>query len=361
MNFTMETTDMDLGDTPIENIFINDFMPMANGTYVKVYLLGYKYAYDKDINIEVNNNTIAKHLNIPLIDVLNAWDFWEGKGIIQKIPKDSEDKYDYSVKFLNLKQLYIKNNYRAIDMRQNMEKAYTSSVEDLVGANQIPEINEMFNNIDYIMRRQLVPNEKKKVLEWIHNYNMNPDIIEKAFFYGVEKKGKRNINYVGGIVRNWYDQGITNVDAYQTHLKETDEKFYRYERIMKYLGQSNRGATEGEMEIIDKWFEEYNFSMEMVLKACEGSRKISNPNINYIDGILTSWYHKDVNSIEDIETKDKLPERQQKTSGIKTAKAKQTRFHNFEQRTSKMSAEELEAIAKRKREEYYSKAKGEVK
>ncbi len=47
-------------------------------------------------------------------------------------------------------------------MRQNMEKAYTSSVEDLVGANQIPEINEMFNNIDYIMRRQLVPNEKKK-------------------------------------------------------------------------------------------------------------------------------------------------------------------------------------------------------
>ncbi len=141
---------------------------------------------------------------------------------------------------------------------------------------------------------------------------MNPDIIEKAFFYGVEKKGKRNINYVGGIVRNWYDQGITNVDAYQTHLKETDEKFYRYERIMKYLGQSNRGATEGEMEIIDKWFEEYNFSMEMVLKACEGSRKISNPNINYIDGILTSWYHKDVNSIEDIETKDKLPERQQK-------------------------------------------------
>ena len=361
MNFTMETTDMDLGDTPIENIFINDFMPMANGTYVKVYLLGYKYAYDKDINIEVNNNTIAKHLNIPLIDVLNAWDFWEEKGIIQKIPKDSEDKYNYSVKFLNLKQLYIKNNYKTIDVKQNRGRAYTSTVEDLVEANQIPGINKMFNNIDYIMRRQLVPNEKKKVLEWIHNYNMNPDIIEKAFFYGVEKRGQRNLNYIGGIIRNWYDQGITNVEAYQAHLKETDEKFYRYERILKYLGQGNRMVTEAEIKIIDKWFEEYNFSMEMVLKACEGSKKISNPNINYIDGILSSWYHKGVNSIEDIEIKDKPPERQEKTSGGKTAKAKQTRFHNFEQRTSKMSADELEAIAKRKREEYYSKAKGEVK
>ena len=82
MSFILETTDMDLGDTPIENIFINDFMPMANGTYVKVYLLGYKYAHDKDDKIEVTNQTIAKHLEISLDDVLRAWDFWEKKGKI---------------------------------------------------------------------------------------------------------------------------------------------------------------------------------------------------------------------------------------------------------------------------------------
>ena len=110
MSFTLETTDMDLGDTPIENIFINDFMPMANGTYVKVYLLGYKYAHDRDEKIEVNNQIIAKHLEIPLEDVLRAWDFWESKGIIKKIVVNEKDKYNYKVKFLNLKQLYIKNN-----------------------------------------------------------------------------------------------------------------------------------------------------------------------------------------------------------------------------------------------------------
>ena len=174
-----------------------------------------------------------------------------------------------------------------------MRGGYTCSVEDLVGANQIPEINKMFNSIDYIMRRQLVPNEKKKILEWIHNYNMNPDIIEKAFFYGVEKKGQRNVNYIGGIIRNWYDQGITNVEALQEHLQESNERFYRYEKVMKYLGYGNRMASAGEMKVIDKWFEEYNFSMEIVLKAVENSKKTSNPSINYIDGILTSWYHKD--------------------------------------------------------------------
>jgi len=364
MDFIIETTDIDLGDTPIENIFINDFMPMANGTYVKVYLLGYKYAYDKDDSIEVDNKTIAKHLDIPLSDVLNAWDFWEKKGIIEKIFLNKENKFDYYVKFLNLKQLYIKNNYKPINIGEEIStKSYTCSVEDLIDANQIPAINEMFNQIDYIMRRQLVPNEKQKILEWIYNYNMNPDIIVKAFFYGIEKKGKRNINYVGGIVRNWYDQGITNVEALQEHFKVADEKYYRYEQVMKYLGYGNRLPSVGEMKVIDKWFEDYRFTMEIVLRGCENSKKTSNPSINYIDGILTSWHHKGIKTVDEIEEKDRPPERKEykynKTD--KRPRSTKTKFHNFQQRTSNYSAEELEEIARRKREEYYFKAKGENK
>jgi len=361
MNFILETTEIDLGDTPIENIFINDFMPMANGTYVKVYLLGYKYAHDKDSKITVDNNTIAKHLDIPLADVLNAWDFWEKKGIIEKIYLDEENKFDYKVKFLNLKQLYIKNNYRIFNQEEISSKSYTATVEDLIDANQIPAINQMFNNIDYIMRRSLYPNEKQKILEWIHNFNMNPDIIEKAFFYGVEKKGKRNLNYIGGIIRNWYDQGITNIEAYQEYLKRNDEKYYRYERVMKYLGYVNRFPSESEKKVIDKWFQKYEFTMEMVLKGCENSKKTSNPSISYIDGILTSWYEKGIKSVDEIEEKDKPPERREKSTGnnISIKKPAPNKFHNFQQRTKNYTADELEEIARRKREEYYFKQKGE--
>jgi len=362
MNFFLETTDIDLGNTPIENIFINDYMPMANGTYVKVYLLGYKYAYDKDSSISVDNETIAKNLNMPLTEVLEAWDFWEKKGIIEKIYNDENDKFNYKIKFLNLKQLYIKNNYKPINTQENVaNNLYTCSVDDLVEANRNPAINNMFKNIDYIMRRPLMPNEKNKVLEWIYNYNMNPDIIEKAFFYSVEKKGKRKLSYVEGIIRNWYDEGITNVEALQEYLKVNNEKYYRYERVMKYLGYGNRNPSESEMKVIDKWFEEYNFSMELVLKGCENSRKTSNPSINYIDGILTSWYEKGIRSVEEIEEKDKLPEKkEERKTSTAVRKTVPNRFHNFEQRTSKYTAEELEEIARRKREKYYFNKKGEV-
>ncbi|SCG84473.1 putative DNA replication protein DnaD [Proteiniborus sp. DW1] len=355
MSFFLEVTDLDFGDTPIENIFINDYMPMADGTYVKVYLLGYKYAKDDDEKLCVNNESISRQLNIPLTDVLKAWDFWEQKGIIVKHKKEDADEYDYKVEFLNLKQLYIKNNYvlkSQANSIKNNTSIYTCTAEDLVESNKIPSINEMFTSIDYIVRRQLVPNEKRKVLEWLYNYNMSPEVIVKAFFYAVEQKGKRNINYVEGIVRNWYDMGITNLDMLEKHSKTQDERFYSYDRIMKSLGFSSRTPSEAEMKVIDKWFDEWKFTMEVILKACENTKKTANPSVNYIDGILSKWKEKGISSVDDIAVKDKpQPPNYQSsnsTASPRGAKAK-TRFHTAEQRTAKYTPEELEAIARKRR------------
>lgn len=359
MNFNLETTEMDLGDTPIENIFINDYMPMANGTYVKVYLLGYKYANDKDSNIEVDNKTIAKHLQIPLEDVLGAWDFWEEKGIIVK--HDEEDKINYKVKFLNLKQLLIKNNSGIFKKEEEKEEKTRVQLEhkDFIEANRMPIINEMFNSIDYILRRQTVPMEKKRILSWISNYNMNPDVIEKAFFYAVERKGIRKINYVDGIIRQWYDEGLTSIEAVNEKFKVQDERFYRYNKVMGSLGLVHKGINDGDLKIIDKWFDTYGYSMELILKGCERSSNTSNVTVKYIDGVISSWYKKGIKTVDDIETLDIKEKKSYKSPARKNPSPVKTRFHNFEQKTDKYSEEDLERIAKRKREAYSQRTKGE--
>lgn len=356
MNFNLETTEMDLGDTPIENIFLNDYMPMANGTYVKVYLLGYKYANDRDSNIEVDNKTIAKHLQIPLEDVLGAWDFWQEKGIIVK--EDEDEKINYRVKFLNLKQLLIKNN-SGVFTKQEQYKKVELEHKDFIEANRMPVINTMFNTIDYILRRQTVPMEKKRILSWISNYNMNPDVIEKAFFYAVERKGIRKINYVEGIIRQWYDEGLTSIEAVNEKFETQDERFYRYNKVMTSLGLSHKGINDGDLKIIDKWFDTYKYSMEIVLKGCERSSNISNVTVKYIDGVISSWNEKGIKTVEDIELMDKKEKKPSKTPVRKNSTPVKTRFHNFEQKTDKYSEEDLERIAKRKRDSYIQKAKGE--
>jgi len=357
MTFSIKTTDIDLGYTPIENIFINDFMPMADGTYVKVYLLGFKYANDRDDSIELNNETISKHLNIPLTDVLKAWDFWEIKGIIIRHPKENGNDYDYEVEFLSLRELYITNNYKPITTKDSSPKGdlpYSCTVEDLLEGNKVPSINQMFNSINDVIRRPLVPNEKKKILEWMYNYNMSPDVIVKGYFYAVEKKGKKNVNYVEGIIRNWYDMNIASVEDLEEYFKSKDEKFYRYERIMKSLGFSFRPPSESEMKAIDKWFEEWKFTMEIILKACENTKKTSNPSVNYINGILSSWFNKGIRTIDEVTEKDKSDITYSQSPKRNSTDRKQpikTKFHNFKQTTSKYSPEELEEKLRKNLEE----------
>jgi DnaD/phage-associated family protein len=347
LHFIKQTADFDLGDTPIENIFINDFMPMANGTYVKVYLLGYKYANDKDPSLSINHRTIAKHLTIPLSDVLDAWDFWEQKGIIKKIPSDTEDSTEYSVEFLNLKQLYVYNNFKVVNAAKKDEEPsqpYYCSPSDLVEANKVPEFKEMFRYIDQIYRRPLHPNEKKKVLDWVYNYNMDTDLIVRAFMYCVEQRNAKSLKYIGAVITSWYDNGITNMDQLDKHLEKTDTRYSQYRKIYKFLGMNTNDIPEPTKKVMHKWLVQWNFSIDIILKACEHAVKRNKIDFNYINAILENWKENNIQSIKDIEN-NKTPK---KTTQEKPKKAPTNRFHNFEQRTSKYSKDELEKLLRKK-------------
>lgn len=359
MNFLLETTDMDLGDTLIENIFINDFMPMANGTHVKVYLLGFKYACDKDESIELDNQVIARHLEIPLEDVMAAWDFWENKGIVVKIPRGRES-YDYGIKFKSLKQLYIKNNLKLLNCQEPVEKKDLTP-DDLIDANHNPMINTMFKRINDTIRRETTVTEKMEILSWMQDYNMNPDVIEFAFDYAVETRGVRSgfMKYVAKTIVNWYDRGLTNMEAIMEDFRQYDERYYVYKEIQKNIGFTGL-ITQDMKNKMNKWLDKYNYSMDLILEACKKSSGTSNPNLNYIDAIINGWYEEGVRELSDL---DKLESPQAKKASPRKGTARKNnyknRFHNFKQESDKYTAEEINEIARKKREKYFEKFKGD--
>lgn len=353
MSFIKKTTEIDFGQTPIENIFINDFMPMADGTYVKVYLLGYKYASDRDENIILDNNTISKHLNIPLVDVLKAWEFWEKVGIIKKHTKDTSDDNDFIVEFLSLRQLYIDNNYELKSTPKaqppQSTQEHNCSPDDLMEANKIPEIKNMFYQIDQLMRRQLTVNERITVLEWIYNFNMDPDIIIKAFEYSIEKRNVKSIRYVGGIIRSWYDGGIINLEKLEDHLDNSDRKYIYYDKIFKALGFSFRQPSKAEKETMDIWIDKWDFSIDIILKACENSKKTSNPSINYINSILLAWKNDGLKTPEEAENRNQEKRTTGKKQNTRIGKAKNNKFHNFKQRPIEYSDDQLKKMLRIKK------------
>ena len=159
--FFKEVNEIDLGETTIANIFIDIFMPMANGLYVKVYLLGYRQACDPNSNPKFDNNSIAKNLNIPLSDVIDAWKFWQNKNIIRMHKNEGLDDFDYSIEFLDLKKFYMDN------MHINT-KSIKSNSDSIVSASENPSVRKMFTTINKIVGRYLDPGEKISI--FIHYF-----------------------------------------------------------------------------------------------------------------------------------------------------------------------------------------------
>lgn len=351
MNFILQDMKIDLGDTPVENIFITDYMPIADGTYVKVYLLGYKYAKDKQENF--NNETIAKNLKIPLSDVLNAWKYWENEGIVRRHIDD--DEYEYMVEFVNLKQLYIDNVYKYIS-KVPIEKNNSLNNDDLINSNRNVENKKMMEEIEELYGRPLKISEKQKIISWMNGYRMKPEIMAQAFSYCINNKKIKRLSYIESVVSSWHDEGVCDIDSMVEYLEKRNDRFYVYSRISKSLG-FNRILSEGETKTIDKWVDEWNFSMDMILKSLENSTKISNPNLSYFDKILKSWYEKGYKKPDDVKD-DKKPDdklKHIKPSKINDAPKPNNKFHNFEQKIKNYSEQELEQIVKKRFEKKLNK------
>lgn len=225
----------------------------------------------------------------------------------------------------------------------------------------------MFNSINKIIGRPLVPSENMKILELINEYNLTPDLVVYAYEYSKEQKNgnPKPLIYVESVLRNWYDANIISVEDAKNSFTARKDRYSIYRSILNQLGFSNRQPTDSEKEIIDIWIDKYNFSQELISYACSKSINTPNPSISYINGIMENWYSKDITTIEDVEkeeaefkaSKQKEKEENQKKKETKTynynnntnyskdrAPKVVTRYHNsFNEHFRKYSEDELEA------------------
>lgn len=328
MNYKLDDLVMDFEDTAIENIFLNDFMPQADGNFVKVYLCGYQLAHQARQEGRHDHAFVAKRLGLLLSDVLKAWDYWEDQGIIRK--EWDPDGETYQVVFLNLKELYTRQIYSQSHQGPS-HSSFVSSLED-------PRLARLFDRVDYYMRREVPYQKKLDIASWIQAYNMSPSMIEEAFRYGTEHKGKRKLAYIEGIVRNWSEEGIHQVQDLEKNQALHDQAYYDYRRIMKLMGLGHKDYVEEEFNRIKFYQETWGFSMEMLEEAARRTSLANNPNINYMESILKSWKDKGISDLKDLD-KDTKPKRATRAQAPRVS---------GDSRSLSYSEKELESMAQKK-------------
>ena len=277
MAFTVQPVrELYLLDTKLENIFINEFMTAATGNNVKVYLLGLMYA---GAGVPADNAMIAKQLALEEEDVLKAWNYWESLGVVKKIFKGVKDKFHYDIEFLCIReQLYGKK----VKEKTGPESEAPEILND-------KELKALFKSVERITGRVLGGTEPVEIMSWIDDYGASPEVIEYAYSYCVKNKKKDNHKYVGSFIKDWISKQLTDAEKIEGYLEDSDARHYLYKRVLKAMGFT-RNATEAEKKIMDTWFDDMKFPIATVLEACGKTSGIPNPNINYVNGVLSNWH-----------------------------------------------------------------------
>ena len=243
--------------TPVENMFITEYMLRAPGDFVKVYLYALMFCYHPSPRMSLP--AMAKDLDMTEEDVERAFKYWARDGLVRQVGDNP-----VSFKFANLKQLTLTRAENPGD------KLY----------------NEKFiQEAERILKRTLFPEETKLINDWIQVFELPEEVVLMLLQIEMENsKGHVSIKIADGRAKEWAQSGIRTVDDVEKVVIMGKEREQQLRRLLVRLGQ-RRAPSEDEKTMYKTWIDEWGFTPEAVQEACRETTK-GTPTMAYLNGIL---------------------------------------------------------------------------
>lgn len=325
------SSDIATSFTTVSDIFIDQYMPKANGEFVKVYLYLLR-ATGSGAGIATISE-IADHFSNTEADIIRALNYWASEGILQL-----QSGADGQIMGINLCSLSVsgmqaaqsniqsavadnaaqKNlqNISTADIRMqdsvveklksqtpdkpdSSQKEYT--LDEIKEFRKNPDISELFFIIETYLKHTLSSSDTNMVLYWLDELHFSTDLVEYLVEYCITK-GHSSLRYMNKVALGWADAGIKTVDQAKDDAAAHSQIYYS---VMKALGITGRNLVDSEVSLINKWVGEYGFDIELVKAACSKTiSAIQKPSFEYTDSILANWRKKDVHTLKDVEVLD---------------------------------------------------------
>lgn len=269
--------------TPVSNIFIERYMPKARGEFIKVYLLMLKYNISGEIGVSAS--IMASSLNLLESDIINALNYWNDEGVLKLVPIDKMG--NFNIEFCDLTD----------------DPIVKPKDVNLLEALNEDSTNGMLRDIESLLAKPLSPKEMTTYLSWQKDFNFSSELILILIEYCVSK-GKSDYRYIEKVAIAWHTMKITNIEQAQNYIKQTEDKWVKIKQILTYLGIKNMELMKPQEEMLEKWILTYNFSIDIIKKACDVCfQRLNRADFKYIDGILSSWNKDNLRTIEAIDNK----------------------------------------------------------
>lgn len=295
-------------NTEIPDVFFTEYLPSANGDYVKVYLyILFLSKYDKDIKI----NDLSKKLALPLKVIQEAFKYWEEVGVL--IKKHTG---------------YVVVNIQEVELLKVYSPKLTSSPEDIkknaknqYRAKAIENINNQF------FQGVMSPSWYNDIDMWFKKYHFDEQVMLALFNYCFDRSALHR-NYIQVVADSWFKNNIKSFSDLDKYYEKQEKISSLKKSIIKKLGL-NRNLTVYEDAYVEKWAIDFGYSLDIIEIALKKTTSKSNISFDYLDKIISDWHDHNLKSIAEINTY--LANSKQKQENIKALK-KQTNYNNSNQR-----------------------------
>ena len=369
--------------TILSNRFIDNFMPRANGEFVKVYIYLLRAVSSSPSSFSLEH--MADRLFCTERDIFRALKYWEGEkilsltyttdrqlsGITLLEPFADAGHMESSASSENIfstagtssspvsaqmaagisqpvaltgsapKNVSLRSSNSAVSGGTSSELSTSADYIRSLTPDHISELkqNEEVSQLLYIaeqyLAKTLTPTEMQKIFFFYDELHMSADLIEYLVEYCVSR-GRKSMRYIETVALAWTRDGVTTVEM----ARDASSRFSKdYYTILKAMGISGRNPVENEISYIDTWRKTYGFDLELIQEAC--SRTVlstGQPSFQYADKILSGWKKKNVHTLEDVRLLDAEHKKRQLEKAVSRKKQPATqsqsnnRFNNFHQR-----------------------------
>ena len=369
--------------TILSNRFIDNFMPRANGEFVKVYIYLLRAVSSSPSSFSLEH--MADRLFCTERDIFRALKYWEGEkilsltyttdrqlsGITLLEPFADAGHMESSASSENIfstagtssspvsaqmaagisqpvaltgsapKNVSLSSSNSAVSSGTSSELStsadYIRSLtpDHISDLKQNEEVSQLLYIAEQYLAKTLTPTEMQKIFFFYDELHMSADLIEYLVEYCVSR-GRKSMRYIETVALAWTRDGVTTVEM----ARDASSRFSKdYYTILKAMGISGRNPVENEISYIDTWRKTYGFDLELIQEAC--SRTVlstGQPSFQYADKILSGWKKKNVHTLEDVRLLDAEHKKRQLEKAVSRKKQpaaqsqSNNRFNNFHQR-----------------------------
>jgi DnaD/phage-associated family protein len=217
--------------------------------------------------------------------------FWRGAGIIsfeqEKVPAKEELTAEKPQKVGKREDLGTLPNYSSAEIAGMVENDR--------------DVALMIDECERALGKMLRVGEIAKIVALRDYLGFSPDYIIALCSYCAQI-GKNSVRYLETTAISLYDDGITDKETLEEHLRKAREKHELEVQIRSLFGMNmSRALTTREKKFIDSWTQTMGFGIEVIKIAYEITiDKINEPSLNYANAILESWNASGLKTEEEV-------------------------------------------------------------